>query len=165
MLRIYRSVIAPAPVRRDAERNVAGRLIAEAFGPEAVLTHDADGRPIIDGLGDTPAPAISLSHSRSEAVLAVCDSMPVGIDIESWRPALRSTVTKWLSPEEMDYVKTDAELLRAWTAKEAMFKALPAPQPVSLLGISLSDTRFTVNHITEGSGPAMLDIAVALLHG
>lgn len=171
MLRIYRSAIAPAPRRRDAERDVVGRLIREAFGTGAELGHDPDGRPLImtpcasSPLDMTPsAPHISLSHSRTEAVLAICDLMPVGVDIESWRPALRSTASRWLSPEEAAYIRSDAELLRAWTAKEAMFKALPSPQPPSLLSVSLTDTRFTVNHITEGQGPAMTDIAIALFH-
>ncbi|MCM1336641.1 MAG: 4'-phosphopantetheinyl transferase superfamily protein [Candidatus Amulumruptor caecigallinarius] len=167
MLRIYRSVITPTPRRRDAERDVTGRLIKEAFGQDATLNHDPDGRPQLTGVPlDASDPLhISLSHSRTEAVLAVCDMMPVGIDIESWRPALRTTLAKWLTPAERAYINTDAELLRAWTAKEAMFKALPAPQPVSLLEVSLTDTRFTVNHITEGTGDEMTDIAVALLHG
>lgn len=164
MLRLYRSAIAAAARRRDAERAVSARLIAEAFGPGAHLAHDPDGRPQAEGLSG-PRPFISLSHCRTEAVLAVSDEHPVGVDIEQWRPALRSTMSRWLTEQEAAGITDDRSLLQAWTAKEAIFKALPSPQPASLMGVALDDPRFTVSHLCSGDGAAMTDIAVALRHG
>lgn len=162
MYKLYRSALSCAAKHRDAERLACNSLIAKAFGGARTLDHYADGRPFIEGVTDF----FSLSHCKDEAVLAVCDDTPIGVDIERWRPALRSTTSKWLSEEEIEAIGDDnLGLLQAWTAKEAMFKAHPLPQPVSLAEIRLGDPRFIVVHITEGEGEQLRDIATAFFTG
>lgn len=108
-------------------------LLERAFGPGASLVHDPSGHPRVEPADAVGEGCISISHSRMEAVLAVREEGPVGIDVENFREALRSTVHKWDS--RLSHSSPARELLAAWTAKEAIFKAMPSPQPAGLMEI------------------------------
>lgn len=95
------------------------RLVAEALGPEAVLSHRPDGSPVVEGLGRE----ISVSHCAGLAALAVGGRDRIGVDIERPRAALGRVVHKFLSASEMKEWTADGDLLRAWTIKEALYKA------------------------------------------
>lgn len=118
--------------RRDSERAAVMELLREAFGADVKLLHDTCGRPSVEGFPHF----ISISHSRDEVAVAVSQSVAVGIDVESWREALLSTAHKWLTPQEMSHMHTPLDYLKAWTAKEAIFKAMPV-QPSGLIDIPL----------------------------
>ncbi|RXI23837.1 MAG: hypothetical protein C7K11_03960 [Candidatus Amulumruptor caecigallinarius] len=79
---------------------------------------------------------ISISHSRDEAVLAVSGSRPVGVDVETWREALVSTAGKWLTPAQLEHMHEPLDYLKAWTAKEAIYKLMPE-QPPGLMEVAL----------------------------
>ena len=73
----------------------------------------------------------NLSHSESLAILIVSESGPVGIDIEptSRAPTLLGCEEHFCHPGEIFRLPAEpaaraAELLRIWTAKEAVLKAL-----------------------------------------
>ena len=126
--RIYgdvRVVMCPLPpegTRREAERAAVAALLEHAL-PGAVLSHTADGAPVIEG-----GPYISISHSRTHAALAVCSGAPVGIDIETQRAQLARVAPRVLSEAEMAVYGVSPEgLLQAWTLKEALYKAALTP--------------------------------------
>lgn len=107
--------------RRAAETETVSRLVADVFGPDAVLAHTPAGAPFIEGFDGS----ISISHGCGAVILAVSRSAVIGIDIEGPRPTLRRVASRFLSPTEFPvYSASDRLLLQAWTSKEAIFKAL-----------------------------------------
>lgn len=120
-IELHAAPIEPVPGRRrDAETDAVERLVARRFGPKAALVHDAHGAPSIAGRPES----ISISHGAGWAILAVAPTgVRVGVDIECWRRQLRSVAPRFLTPGERGRITSDAELLQAWTAKEAVFKA------------------------------------------
>lgn len=112
--------------RREAEQGAVKRLLEALAGPEARLTHDANGKPLIIG-SDL---YVSISHSREFAAVAVDRTAPVGIDVESHtrEHQLRRVAPRVLSPAELDvYSATHAGYVRAWTIKEALYKVAGDP--------------------------------------
>ena len=126
--------------RRDAERAATEALVVEVFGDKAMKTNDEAGAPVLMIDGQRVDAPISISHSRTTAVLAVGEgSASIGVDIEGWRPQLRRVVPKFLSDEEALVYVSNADLLRAWTLKEAAFKAALTP------GLVLADFRLPLD--------------------
>lgn len=131
--------------RRKAERMAVDRLVAAAFGPHAHLGHEPSGAPYIYFDDDTLCDAsetprgISISHCADTAMLAVApESVAIGIDCEYFRPALRNVASRVLSPaEQAEWGDDDTMLLRAWTIKEAVYKAASTPGLPLAEGISL----------------------------
>ncbi len=114
--------------RRDCENNAVLRLVRQAFGADACKYNLPTGAPAVDIPGRV-APIFSISHSARYAVLAeAIGAAAIGVDIEDFRPALRRVVPKFLNEDELNtYAIDDAALLRAWTLKEAGFKAADNP--------------------------------------
>lgn len=105
---------------REAERAAIASLISENFGPDAKLDHRPDGSPTIN----IPGIEISISHCRTCAVIAVADR-PVGVDVETDRAQLARVAPRVLSPDEL---RCYADcLVKAWTLKEALYKAALTP--------------------------------------
>jgi phosphopantetheinyl transferase len=106
--------------RRSNERLAVSSLLAEAF-PGTSLGHHLNGAPYIH---EKPEVSISVSHSQSHAALAVATNADaIGIDIEAPRSQLHNVATRFLSPDELaQFSEISDGLLRAWTAKEAIFK-------------------------------------------
>ena len=153
--------------RREYERRAVAGIIQQVL-PGAVLRHTLSGVPQIDGV------YVSVSHSRHYAAVAFA-ACPVGIDIEEHRDSqLERVATRFLDEEEMAGGALSAdELLRAWTAKEAAFKALaPHNEGLVLRDIRLSkDMRhayicaahcFDVEHVRLGNGGPDVLLAVAV---
>lgn len=105
---------------REAEREAENELIAEAFGGETKLSHRPDGSPTVDIAGVE----ISISHCRTCAVLAVADR-PVGVDVETDRAQLQRVADRVMSADEVEYYSDS--LVKAWTLKEALYKAALTP--------------------------------------
>ena len=61
------------------------------------------------------------------AIVASHPDKKIGVDIERWRNTLLKVKTKFLSQAEMDYYSSAADLLVAWTSKEAIYKAAGCP--------------------------------------
>lgn len=74
--------------------------------------------------------SFSISHDGSWTALAVCESAPVGVDIESIKPISREEMEWLLSPRERADLALVEEgdilpaFYRYWTLKEAFIKAL-----------------------------------------
>lgn len=116
-----------APSRREREREAVRRLVRTAFGPDAVLEHRADGSPFVAAAGESQ---ISVSHSRRMAVLAVAP-VAVGVDIEEAREQLLRVACRFMTPDEQRHYPTPELILKAWTLKEAAFKALRPDSPAT----------------------------------
>lgn len=116
--------------KRDAEIRAVASLIRRAFGEKETLSHLPSGAPYIEGSGKQ----ISITHGAGYALLAINDSRPIGIDIESPRPTLKRISGRFLgTSESQTYNASPDTLLDAWTAKEAIFKALGIP------GLTITD--------------------------
>ena len=109
--------------RRACEKAAIQKLMDFAAGRHTEILHRHDGSPY-------PAPPcrlhISISHSRHIAALLWSDSQGFGIDIEEARQELLSRVAaRVMSQDEMESFGDN--LLKAWTMKEAAFKAAGLP--------------------------------------
>jgi len=83
-----------------------------------LLVYDRQGRPFLrDGR------FISLSHSGACVMLALSER-PVGLDIQTPDDRLLRLTAKFMHPAEQAYFSSSSltELLRLWTAKEAVYK-------------------------------------------
>jgi len=115
--------------RRYAASHVAvRRVLAPYLGvkPSAIgLEAGARGKPRVVG----GAVHYSLSHSGAVAVIAVGRAHPVGIDVERVRAlpaaaALRFACFTACERNHLDALPGETELLRLWTRKEAVVKAI-----------------------------------------
>lgn len=120
---IYVAEIAEASRsgRREKEEEAVGFLVRKVFGAGATRRHLPDGAPAIEGIRQS----ISISHSKRFAALAVAPAGSlVGIDIEANRSQLERVCGRILSPAEYNCFSTAPQgFLKAWTTKEALYKA------------------------------------------
>lgn len=117
-------------------RNAVAQLIADTIGSEVRLLHDADGAPLLAGSNLH----ISISHSPHFAAIALDEHNRIGVDIEEPRlEQLGRVISKFLAPEELPLWQS--QLLRAWTAKEATFKA------AGVSGLTLGQIRLTESDV------------------
>ncbi|MCH5222288.1 MAG: 4'-phosphopantetheinyl transferase superfamily protein [Muribaculaceae bacterium] len=115
-----------AETRREREEIAIARLVKEAFGDKAERIHSSSGAPVISIGGKITADkSVSISHSRQHAVLAVAPSNTlIGVDIEEDREQLRRVAPRILSEEELAFYSSIPQgFLKAWTLKEALYKA------------------------------------------
>jgi len=127
---------APSPWQRDHHRGRAALArVLERLGRD----DPADDLRF-------PHPRFSLSHSGDWAIAAGCaQARGVGVDLEFARPMDPRTARFFLAGNELAYVDalpTDArpaEMLRLWTAKEAVFKACATNAGMLLTDFILDD--------------------------
>lgn len=109
---------------------VARLLAADPAVPSGSgVCHSPSGAPFLSGV-DSP-PAISITHSRDLVAVAVAPvGCHVGIDAENTGRdrQLRRVAPRFLSPHQRPlWGATPESLLRAWTIKEALYKAALIP--------------------------------------
>lgn len=103
------------------------------YPSDIVVRHDSQGAPYVDGWWNgslAAAPQVSLSHSGSTCLAAVCaEGLPVGVDFETLgRVREPQLLVQSFAPEEMALVQglhgaeLDERALRLWCAKEAAAK-------------------------------------------
>lgn len=119
--------------RREHERAVVRQMLAGYYGREVEICHHADGAPYLADIDDE----ISISHSAEKAVVAIGRSGGFGIDTETSREQLERVKDKFLTPQEQQLFPTLSSKLRAWSAKEAVYKAARVP------GLALTDIKLT----------------------
>ena len=126
-------VIMPVP---KADRQLSGRSKVQTLSRLARLAliksraisclrlnslpKDANGVPLpVDGVH------WSLTH-KSDVVGAVAARLPVGLDLETFRPVSPGMLTKVAADKEWSMVSGDRlkNFFRLWTAKEAVLKAV-----------------------------------------
>ena len=139
--------------RREAEKAATARLVTALFGPGAGISHNPDGAPQLMLPDSATAPEISISHSIRTVALAVGRAgSPIGIDIDQPRQQLVRVARRFLAPEETAiHGASEENLLRAWTAKEAAFKA------AGITGLTLADIRLdaTASHALIPAWPSV----------
>lgn len=121
---------------------------------EVPLILSENGKPLLAPPYDSLH--FNLSHCSDLAIVALCAEGPVGIDLESLdrAPDLLECATTFCHPREISELPSEtsaraSQLLRIWTAKEAVLKALGTglshpPESVRILfgnpaGIAISD--------------------------
>ena len=135
--------------RREAELR-ATRKCLEVLGIDRMPTHTDSGAPILPGV------AVSVSHSERIACVAISSEAghSFGIDVEdSTRAQLAKVAPRFLSGHELTLLDFDSEnLCKAWTAKEAVFKAIDKEGVDFAKDIRLSLPNFdTAEYIPENS--------------
>ena len=73
---------------------------------------------------------ISISHSDNVVTILISENEGIGIDVERINKKVHSIKSKFLNQKEINYLSGYEEsrnLTRAWTAKEAIYKALRMP--------------------------------------
>lgn len=182
-IRVYSTPIKRAatdpgrgPARSVAEQAAEKRLLREAFPEGAIpyIRHHASGAPYLAGTPEkmddsvcrketesvesTCFPAISISHSRGIALLALAPhGTRLGIDTETADRSEQLTrlAPRFLAESQMSYWSSEpATLFWAWTIKEAAYKAaaleilpmrdIPLPLEVPL-GDPTPDCRITID--------------------
>lgn len=129
----------PGATRRQSEQEALSAILSAILGPGARITHEESGAPQIASENPAdPSPEISISHSTATAAIALAPRSTVfGIDIEAPREQLRRVASRLISPHDIlppgdKSARPDPSdldlftLLRLWTAKEAVYKALRA---------------------------------------
>jgi phosphopantetheine--protein transferase-like protein len=79
---------------------------------------------------------ISISHSDEIVTILISKENGIGVDVEKIKNKIHFIASKFLSSNEIGFLGEDPstrQLIRAWTAKEAIYKALRKP------GISFSE--------------------------
>ena len=126
--------------KREKEKAMVSFLIRQVFGQSAIVGHTSEGAPFLES---DPSLFISVTHSGDLAAIAWSRESPVGIDLQYPSPALRRVVSRFLSESQQAYwAASDERLLRAWTIKEAVFKAAGIPA-LSLFAIDMDEANLT----------------------
>ena len=147
---------------RQAERAAALAVASELLQRSVTIDHHGDGAPFIADYHGS----LSISHSRSTVAVAIDPVRTIGIDIEERERAHRmpQLAPRVLTATEIVSYAGVEELLRAWTLKEAAYKAIHSLQgpscPVTVitavtlipgpdnlpLHATVADTSFTLAH-------------------
>ena len=111
----------------DRRRHATGAALSDALarihgGAGAHVVRARGAAPVVEGArGEL---YVSVAHGGAWVVVAVCAVARVGVDVEplgrEWDAGVAEQV---LAPAEREGVRTGAELLVAWTRKEAVVKA------------------------------------------
>lgn len=119
-------------------------LFAEMFQGEK-LSYESTGKPVTNS-----EHFVSISHSGNTVVIMKSD-VACGVDIERIHPRVEKVKHKFLNDEELIRVKAGSheELVRYWTAKEAMFKVYGS-QDVFMR------SNIFVNNVTSSQADALL---------
>ncbi len=121
------SVEAKAESRR---REVLGErlLLWNALAAKG-LGHNADRAPLVPDV----AGYVSIAHTRSTLLLAINTRHPIGIDLEGYRERVLRVRDAFLNEGERQWLAATDLMCHvvAWTAKEAVFKAISRRELVS----------------------------------
>ena len=90
-------------------------LLREMTGNEVTLSHNEDGKPILEGNYN-----ISISHTRGYVAIILSEKKEVGIDIEYVSDRVKKIANHFMRQDE---IANDIDsLLIHWCAKEAIYK-------------------------------------------
>ena len=162
------------------------RQIWQSKRSEIARQHWLLGRTALKSLvrGDTsglqfPHTQLSLTHSgrRAVAVRSAVALPGIGVDFEPWRAQLNPRMAEfYLRPIERARPQTAESLVRLWTIKEALFKALPDNEghrlldfelkdPTACAGIARGPRGTTLRYASTDVDSGSLTVAVTLIGG
>lgn len=140
--------------RHTREQEAIQNIINQLFHCDITISHKPSGAPYI---AERPDLHISVSHSSTQAVLAISHHGPIGVDTETLRPQLERVIDRYLSPYEQNEWPTPQDHLTAWCIKEAAYKAADIPgidlaQDISIHrpdSVAVKDHTFTYKTIEQ----------------
>ena len=109
---------------------LASRKLIELINPKLKISYKEDIPILSDNRN------ISISHSDEIVTILISKEDGIGVDVEKIKDKVHSIAPKFLNPNEIGFLGKSPytrQLIRAWTAKEAVYKALRKP------GISFSE--------------------------
>lgn len=129
---------------RYQQHLVTQLLFAQMFQGEK-LSYESTGKPVTNS-----EHFVSISHSGNTVVMMKSD-VACGVDIERMHPRIEKVKHKFLNDEELIRLTaaSNEELVRYWTAKEAMFKVYGSQ------GVFMRSNIF-VNNVTSSQADALL---------
>jgi phosphopantetheinyl transferase len=122
------------------------RILHKIIAPGTRIKYETYGKPFLE-----PEGFISFSHSRNHVV--VYKSIhPCGIDMEQLNERVLRIRHKYLNETELRYLESESvdDLIRLWSAKEAMFKVYGKD------GVYLRNNIF-VDNLTSSSCSVILE--------
>lgn len=140
--------------KRVAER-IAGRIAAKRAvmaqtgvpAEEIRIENLESGAPIVR-IANQAGPRLSLSHSNGRAVAIVCSKGAIGVDLEAIEERSSAFVAEWFTAKEQAFVGESPHLQTlAWSAKEAVLKALGQGMALNPREIQLVDVQEEVLHV------------------
>ena len=108
--------------KNSKEYFLAVRKLLENEDPELTIKYDLKGKPFLN-----KQKGISISHSNEMVVIGISNETHFGIDIQHKTDKIFKIKSKFLSKKEGKFLgKTDNMefLIKVWSAKESIFKAL-----------------------------------------
>lgn len=106
--------------KRKIEWLATRLLIRQLAGDDCTISYLESGKPL---LRHNKYKHISISHSREFAAVILHEELNVGIDIEDTSRDFQRVEKKYLSDDELVYIKGNHRLqCLYWCAKEAIFK-------------------------------------------
>ena len=109
---------------------LASRKLIGLINPDLRISYNEDIPVLSDNRN------ISISHSDEIVTILISKENGIGVDVEKIKNKIHFIASKFLSSNEIGFLGEDPstrQLIRAWTAKEAIYKALRKP------GISFSE--------------------------
>ena len=109
---------------------LASRKLIGLINPDLRISYKEDIPILSDNRN------ISISHSDEIVTVLISKENGIGVDVEKINNKVHSVASKFLSSNEIQFFEKEPstrQLIRAWTAKEAVYKALRKP------GINFSD--------------------------
>jgi len=169
------------------ESLTAGELVVwQSLGSDAARRNWLIGRSALKALveQDTselvfPHPALSLTHAggMAVAVRSAAKLSGIGVDFEQWRAQVHPRFAEFfLRPSEHAAAKNVRAIVRLWTIKEALFKALPDNDGCVLLDFELADPASdcgtasgpggrTLHYVSADVGLGAVSVAVTPMGG
>ena len=109
---------------------LASRKLIGLINPDLTISYNENIPVLSDNRN------ISISHSDEIVTILISKEDGIGVDVEKIKNKVHFIASKFLSSNEIGFLGEDPstrQLIRAWTAKEAIYKALRKP------GISFSE--------------------------
>ena len=108
--------------KKSKEYFLAVRKLLETEDPELNIDYDSKGKPFVN-----KQKGISISHSNEMVAIGISNETHLGIDIQHKTDKIFKIKSKFLSKNESKFLgKIDNMefLIKIWSAKESIFKAL-----------------------------------------
>lgn len=100
-------------------------LISKLTGIQQGYFFDEYEKPICQQSGHR----LSISHTDNYAVVMIAEKGFLGIDIEETTRSMQKAAPKFINETEQQWVCSNIDLIRVWTAKEALYKMIPNASP------------------------------------
>lgn len=114
-------------------------MLRQIFGADASISYDKNGKPYLN-ISESDAKNISISHSKTHAVILISNQQNIGVDIELISSRVLNLAHRIAQDCEfpndynsMPLEKKSEYLTTLWTVKEAVYKSLPNQTNVDLL--------------------------------